>query len=455
MQTLLPDRGILLGRRILLGMVVLITALLCIDGALAQERKGPVDTVSITGAIDPASERLFARALDRASADQAEVLIVLLDTPGGLDSSMRAMVQGMLQSPVPVVVFVYPQGGRAASAGVFLAMAAHVAVMAPATDIGAAHPVSVGGGQMPGAMDDKVTNEAVAYIRSLAELRQRNAEWAEQAVRSSQTMTAQEAVAADVVDFIARDVPDLLAQLEGYRVQTPTWSRTLVVQGASLREMEYNVAEQALKFIINPNTAYLLFLIGLYAVIAELYNPGAVVPAVVGAIAIVLALVAFGTLPINWGGVALLVVAAALIAFEAQNPGLGVLGFGGVAALVLGTLLLYQPLTAPFGGPFFVSPWALGMMVLLTVAFLLLLLRIAAQSQNEPQQFRGQRRIVGQEGVALTALDPEGVVRVGGEEWSARTMGTAVAEGEQVWVYDVEGLALLVGPAPEIPALST
>ena len=442
-------------RRILLGIVILAAALLTVDGALAQERVGTVDSVKITGAIDPASERLFARALDRAIADQAEVLIVLLDTPGGLDSSMRAMVQGMLMSPVPVVVYVYPQGGRAASAGVFLAMAAHVAVMAPGTDIGAAHPVSVGGGQITGDMSDKVTNEAVAYIRSLAELRQRNAEWAEQAVRSSQTMTAQEAVEADVVDFIAHDVPDLLAQLQGYQVQTPTWSRTLVVEGAPLRELEQNFAEQALKFIFNPNTAYLLFLIGLYAVIAELYNPGAVLPAVVGAIAIVLALVAFGTLPINWGGVVLLVVAAALIAFEAQNPGLGVLGFGGVAALVLGTLLLYQPLTAPFGGPFFVSPWVLGFMVVLTLAFLLLLLRIAAQSQNQPQQFRGQRRIVGQEGVAVTALDPEGVVRVGGEEWSARTMGTAVAEGEQVWVYDVEGLALVVGPAPEIPALST
>ena len=265
-----------------------------------------------------------------------------------------------------------------------------------------------------GDMNDKVTNEAVAYIRSLAELRQRNAEWAEQAVRSSQTLTAQEAVEADVVDLIARDVPDLIAMLQGYRVQTPSWTRTLVVAGAPLREMEHNIAEQTLKFILNPNTAYLLFLIGLYAVIAELYNPGAIVPAVVGAIAIVLALVAFGTLPINWGGVVLLMVAAALIAFEAQNPGLGVLGFGGVVALVLGTLLLYQPLTSPFGGPFFVSPWVLGFMVVLTLAFLLLLLRIAAQSQKQPQQFRGQRRIVGQEGVALTALDPEGVVRVGG-----------------------------------------
>ena len=442
-------------RRVLLGILFLVGGLLSIEGALAQERVGTVDTVTITGAIDPASERLFARALDRAIADQAETLIVLLDTPGGLDSSMRAMVQGMLASPVPVVVYVSPQGGRAASAGVFLAMAAHVAVMAPGTDIGAAHPVSVGGGQLLGDMDDKVTNEAVAYIRSLAELRQRNAEWAEQAVRSSQTMTAQEAVAAGVVDLIARDVPDLIAKLDGRQVQTPTWSRTLVVSGAPLREMEYNFAEQALKFIINPNTAYLLFLIGLYAVIAELYNPGAVLPAVVGAIAIVLALVAFGTLPINWGGVALLVVAAALIAFEAQNPGLGVLGFGGVAALVLGTLLLYQPLTAPFGGPFFVSPWVFGTMVVLTLGFLLLLLRLAAQSQQEPQRFRGQQRIIGQEGVALTALEPEGVVRVAGEEWSARTEGATVAEGDRIWVYDVDGLALVVGPAPEIPALAT
>ena len=442
-------------RRVLLGIIVLVAGLLSVEGALAQERVGTVDTVRISGAIDPASEQLFARAVDRAVADQAEVLIVLLDTPGGLDSSMRAMVQDMLMSPVLVVVFVYPQGGRAASAGVFLAMAAHVAVMAPGTDIGAAHPVSAGGGQIMGDMNDKVTNEAVAYIRSLAELRERNAEWEEQAVRSSQTMTAEEAVKSDVVDLIAQDLPDLIAKLDGRQVQTPSWTRTLVVAGAPLREMEHNFAEQVLKFIFNPNTAYLLFLIGLYAVIAELYSPGAIVPAVVGAIAIVLALVAFGTLPIYWGGVALLLVAAALIAFEAQNPGLGVLGFGGVVTLVLGTLLLYQPLTSPFSGPFFVSPWVLGFMVALTVAFLLLLLRIAAQSQNEPQQFRGQRRIVGQEGLALTALDPEGVVRVAGEEWSARTMGTSVQEGDQIWVYDVDGLALVVGPAPEIPAIST
>lgn len=442
-------------RKLLLGLIALVTALLAFEGALAQERTGSVDTVSITGAIDPASERLFARALDRAIADQAEVLIVLLDTPGGLDSSMRAMVQGILASPVPVVVYVYPQGGRAASAGVFLAMAAHIAVMAPGTDIGAAHPVTVGGGQILGDMNAKVTNEAVAYIRSLAELRQRNAEWAEQAVRSSQTMTAQEAVDANVVDFVARDIPDLLAKLEGHQVQTPSWTRTLVVQGAPMREMEHNLAEQTIKFILNPNTAYLLFLIGLYAVIAELYNPGAIVPAVVGAIAIVLALVSFGTLPINWGGVALLVIAAALIAFEAQNPGLGILGFGGVVALVLGTLLLYQPLTTPFGGPFFVSPWILGFMVVLTVGFLLLLLRLAAESLKEPQQFRGQRHIVGQEGVALTDLAPEGVVRVAGEEWSARTTGETVAEGGQIWVYEVDGLVLVVGPVPEIPTLTT
>lgn len=441
-------------RRVLLGWFVLVAFLYSFEGALAQDRKSTVDTVTITGAIDPASERLLARALDRAIADQAEALIILLDTPGGLDSSMRAMVQGMLMSPVPVVVYVYPQGGRAASAGVFLAMAAHVAVMAPGTDIGAAHPVSVGGGQMLGDMDAKVTNEAVAYIRSLAELRGRNAEWAEQAVRSSQTMTAEEALKSDVIDLIARDIPDLMAKLDGRQVQTPSWSRTLVVAGAPLREMEYNLAEQALKFILNPNTAYLLFLIGLYAVIAELYNPGAIVPAVVGAIAIVLALVSFGTLPINWGGVALLVIAAALIAFEAQNPGLGILGFGGVVALVLGTLLLYQPLTSPFGGPFFVSPWILGFMVALTVAFLVFLLRIAAQSQQEPQWFRGQKRIVGQEGVALTALEPEGVVRVAGEEWSARTAGEPVGEGDQVWVYEVDGLTLVVGPVPEIPTLT-
>lgn len=442
-------------RRLLLGMLVLVTALLAVDGALAQQRTGSVDTVTLTGAIDPASERLFARALDRAIADQAEVLIVLLDTPGGLDSSMRAMVQGILASPVPVVVYVYPQGGRAASAGVFLAMAAHVAVMAPGTDIGAAHPVTAGGGQLLGDMDAKVTNEAVAYIRSLAELRQRNAEWAEQAVRSSQTMTAQEALDANVVDLMARDIPDLLAKLEGHQVQTPTWTRTLVVAGAPLREMEHNLAEQTIKFILNPNTAYLLFLIGLYAVIAELYNPGAIVPAVVGVIAIVLALVSFGTLPINWGGVALLVIAAALIAFEAQNPGLGILGFGGVAALVLGTLLLYQPLTTPFGGPFYVSPWILGFMVLLTVGFLLLLLRLAAQSLKEPQQFRGQERVVGQEGVAVTALDPVGIVRVEGEEWSACTTGETVAEGDQIWVYEVDGLVLVVGPVPEIPTLTS
>lgn len=441
-------------RRVLLGIIVLGVALLSVQGALAQERVGTVDTVTISGAIDPASERLFARALDRAIADEAEALIVLLDTPGGLDSSMRAMIQGMLSSPVPVIVFVYPQGGRAASAGVFLAMAAHVAVMAPGTDIGAAHPVTVGGGQILGDMDDKVTNEAVAYIRSLAELRDRNAEWAEQAVRSSQTMTAEEAAKADVVDLIARDVPDLIAKLHGFQVHTPSWSRTLVLEGAPLREMEHNVAEQALKFILNPNTAYLLFLIGLYAIIAELYNPGAVLPAVVGVLAIVLALVAFGTLPINWGGVALLILAAALIAFEAQNPGLGVLGFGGVVALVLGTLLLYQPLTAPFGGPFFVSPWLLGFMVAFTVAFLVFLVRIAAQSQKEPQQFKGRKRILGREGVALTALDPEGVVRVDGEEWSARTAGEPVAEGAHVWVYELDGLALVVGPAPEIPTLT-
>ncbi|HET6451134.1 MAG TPA: nodulation protein NfeD, partial [Spirochaetia bacterium] len=277
--------------------VLLFTSTLFLFGSLALSAQARVvDVLTVSAAIDPISARYIARGVDRAGRDGAELLVIELDTPGGLGSSMDDIVAKVLASPVPVAVYVSPPGGRAASAGVFVAMAAHVAAMAPGTHIGAAHPVSSNGSDIPGAMGDKILNDAVATLRSLADLRGRPASWADDAVRRSQSLTETEAVSRGVVDLVAPSLGDLLARLDGRTVKMPSGSVTLHTLGAEVRRIRPTFMDSILAFLINPDIAYILLVIGIFGVIFELTSPGAIAPGVAGGIALLLAFIAFGNL---------------------------------------------------------------------------------------------------------------------------------------------------------------
>src|SRR3989449_3880738 len=301
----------------------------------------PVSAIDIDGAITPITVRLLAAAIERAQADGSQALVVQLNTPGGLERSMRSMVQSILNSEIPVIVYVAPTGARAASAGVFVTMAAHVAAMAPATNIGAAHPVAVGG-QMDKETVKKVENDAAAFARTIATERGRNVEWAEKAVRSSVSATEREAVKLKVVDLIADSVPDLLAKVDGREVKTIKGAVTLTTRDAPVKRIEVRFRDRFLALISDPNVAYILMMMGMLGIFFDLSNPGAILPGVIGGISLILAFFAFQSLPINWAGLLLILFGVVLLIVEIKVVSHGILTIGGVISMVLGSIMLYD-----------------------------------------------------------------------------------------------------------------
>ncbi len=301
----------------------------------------PVSLIEIEGAITPVTVRLVSMAVERAQAERAQALVLQLDTPGGLERSMRSIVQTILNAEVPVIVYVGPTGARAASAGVFLTIAGHVAAMAPATNIGAAHPVAVGG-QMDKEMAKKVENDAAAFARSIASERNRNVEWAEKAVRSSVSATEREAVKLKIVDLVADNVPDLLAKVDGRTVKTTKGVVTLRTRDAPVKRIEVRFRDRFLALITDPNVAYVLMMVGMLGLFFELSNPGVILPGIIGGISIILAFFAFQSLPINWAGLLLILFGVALLIAEIKVVSHGVLTIGAVVAMVLGSLMLYD-----------------------------------------------------------------------------------------------------------------
>ena len=428
-----------------------------VAGAAAQRPAGPVIQVGhLHGEINAVAPRYVGRMVDHAEQRGAEALVLTLDTPGGLDSAMRDVVQRLLRSSVPVVVYVFPPGARAGSAGVFLVLAADVAAMAPGTNIGAAHPVAAGPGG-PAAISDpvlaqKITNDAVAYARSLAQQHGRNADWAERAVRESASLPASEALRQHVVDEVATDLDDLLAKLDGRVVKGPWGERPLHTRGAVLYEEEESFFERFLSVLANPNVAYLLFTIGSYAIVAELYHPGAIVPAVVGSLCLLLALVGFGSLPVNWGGVALLLLAIGLLVAEIKVASHGLLALGGVVAFALGSLLLFEPLaTGPFGAAARVSLWLIVLLTAASALFVAGLVRFGLAARRRPPLLMGP--LPGDTGWVRSALSPAGTVLVRNELWSAESVAGPVAAGMAVRVLARRGLRLLVEPVAEPEAI--
>jgi membrane-bound serine protease (ClpP class) len=415
--------------------------------ALAQnDSPGEVVILNVHGVIDPVVAQYVKRGIEAAASSGAELIVIQLDTPGGLDTAMRDIVQTILNSDVPIVVFVAPPGARAASAGVFITVAAHVAAMAPSTNIGAAHPVDLSQSEMPEVMADKVTNDAAAYIKAIAEQRGRNIEWVEQAVRQSESLAATEALERGVIDFVVDDVADLLAKLDGYPVKLKDTEVTLDLAAATVTERPMSWLEVIAHGIVDPNIAYILLSLGTIALIAEFYHPGAIIPGVSGVIALIFAFVALGSLPVNWGGIALIALAFILFILDLQIAGFA-LSVAGVVSFVLGSLLLFSPFNppAPTMPRLSVDPWLLTGMTALLVGFFTFALTAALRAQKATVLMGGGTDIlIGATGVAVSNLDPQGVVQVQNETWTATVDSESVDAGEEVEVVDTDGLRLRV-----------
>jgi membrane-bound serine protease (ClpP class) len=404
----------------------------------------PVSVIEMDGAIGPVTVRLLDSAIARAHADGSQALVVELNTPGGLERSMRAMVQSILRSDIPIIVYVWPTGGRAASAGVFITMAAHVAAMAPATNIGAAHPVTAGGGGMDKEMSAKVENDAAAFARSIATERGRNVDWAEKAVRSSVSATEREAVKLHIVDLVAADVPDLLAQVDGRTVKTSKGPVTLHTKDAPVKLIEVRLRDRLLALISDPNIAYILMMMGMLGMFFELSNPGSVLPGVIGGICLILAFFAFQSLPINWAGLLLILFGLVLLVADVKVASHGVLTVGGVIAMLLGSMMLYD---APESGGLRVSWLVVIPTVAATAGLVLVAVSLGFRALHRPAT-TGAAGMVGQTGLVKVPLDPEGQVQVEGELWKAIAADGPVAAGERVRVTGVDGLTLTVARTP-------
>ena len=436
---------------LLLGLAGLLTA-----RAEAQEPATPhALLITVDGVINPVKDRYIERAIEVAEAGEAKLLVIRLDTPGGLLDSTRDIVERLLASPVPAAVYVSPAGARAGSAGTFITAAANFAVMTPGSNIGAAAPVSATGQDLDETLASKVENDAAALIRSIAQERGRNAELLEATVRKAASYTAQEALDGNVVDFIAEDMDSLLSQLDGLTAQTPAGPVTLETGGLEMRDLEKNLLENLLEFLADPNVSFLLLTIGGLGIVIELFNPGLIVPVVVGVICLILAFVAVGNLPVNWAGVALILLAIALAAAEVVVAGFGILGIGAAVSLVLGGLLLFAQFgdASPTLPPLSVNRWLIIGTGVVVAGSVLYLAREAVKSRRQRRAGASQA-VVGKVGVVTRTLSPRGIVRVASDTWTAVSAdGDRIEAGEEVWVLDVDGLVLTV-TRPEFPYLA-
>ena len=436
---------------------------------------GSATLVELNGPIAPAMGRYVARALSGAAARHSSVIVLQMDTPGGLDSSMRAIIKAILASPIPVVTYVAPGGARAASAGTYILYASHFAAMAPATNLGAATPISIGGGETPStpvspaspatpntpkgtggpastpdsskapeintASERKAVNDAVAYIRSLAQLRGRNADWGESAVRGAASLSAQDALSRNAIDLIATDVPDLLRQLDGRKVQIAGRDIVMHTAGAMVTRVIPDWRDNLLIMLTHPTIAYGLLLVGIYGLLLEGYNPGAVLPGVVGALSLVMGLYAFELLAVNFAGVALLILGAGLIVLELFMPAFGSLGIGGLVAFIIGSIILFDN---PSQGLHMALPLVVGVATAGAV-MVAAITWLAARARSRPVT-TGVEAMIGQLVEVVELSRNECVVRYGGELWSAHAP-VALHVGQQARIVKVCGLKLCVEPA--------
>lgn len=417
---------------------LLILLVFQVAGGLAKEAVRPVYVIKAAGSINPGLAEFIIDSLRQAEKDQSQALVIQLDTPGGLDASMRQINQAIVNSTVPVIVYVSPKGARAASAGALITLAAHVAAMAPGTNIGAAHPVSLGLGKMDKVMGEKVVNDMVAYGRGLAQERGRNADWVEKAVRKSVSIPAKEAVRLKVVDLTAENLDDLLAKVNHLPVQVAGKTQRLQTVGAPVREIPEGLRTRILKHIADPNIAFILMMLGLAGLYFELAHPGVVLPGVVGALSLLLAFYAFQTLPINFIGLLLILLAFVFFILEFKVTSYGLLSLGGVISLLLGSMMLFR------GGE---TGMEVSWTVLIPTVVIISLFFIAVAGlvfrSHLRRSMTGSAGLVGEKGVAFTDLDPNGQVFVHGEYWQAMSE-VPIQAGEPIEVIKVINLKLLV-----------
>lgn len=429
-----------------LGIVLILLAFTLPSVPLvAQAQSGAhVDVISVDGTIDTWVDGYINRGISAAEQDGAEAAIILLNTPGGALNAMQDITTRMLNARVPVVVYVYPQGAWAGSAGTFITLAANIAAMAPGTTIGAAHPVDSSGQNIPSDENTKVTNFSVGIIKNIAQQRGRNADWAANAVQNSIAATAQEALDQHVIDLMATDLNDLMNKIDGKTVKTAAGDITLHTQRAGMNYIDMNLPEVFLHTIVDPNIALILLQIGLLAIAVELYNPGATIPAVVGGICLILAFVALGNLPVNWGGVILIVLSVIAFLIDVKVNSI-VLTAGGLIMFILGGLLLFMPLTPqpPTLPSVSVSPIFLLVLGGAEAAFFLFLLGAVVRARNYPV-LTGKESMVGVGGIATSDLAPIGTVQVKGESWTAVAEEGSIKRGDEVKVAGVNGLRLKV-----------
>jgi membrane-bound serine protease (ClpP class) len=413
--------------------------------ALAADAPAPVLVGYIKDEINPITARYVDRVISDGESDNAAAVVFVIDTPGGLIDSTYQITARFLASRVPIVTFVAPTGARAASAGTFITMAGHVAAMAPATNIGAAHPVDSSGGDIQGDLRLKAENDAVAHIVNIAKVRGRNEQWAEDAVRKSVSARVDEAVALHVVDLPANDVPDLLTKIDGRTVTTSAGDVRLATKGAPVIDDGLNPIEAFLHLVVNPQIAVLLFTLGTYGLIFELSNPGLIFPGIIGVIAIILALFSFGTLDANGAGVALMVFAVLLFVAEIKVQAHGLLTAGGIASLVIGLIILFPPFRPTFPGVRqSVDPLVVASVVGLTAIFFGVALRTALRPLPVAS---GASLLLGAVGVAKTDVAPRGIAHVAGEDWSVVSEGGDIPKGGAVRVKRVDSVRLIVEPA--------
>ncbi|MDN5941967.1 MAG: nodulation protein NfeD [Nitrospira sp.] len=392
------------------------------------------------GVINPVAAEYLHDALDSAQESNAQALIIRLNTPGGLDTSMRLIIKDITGAAIPVVVYVSPSSGRAASAGVFITMAAHVAAMAPGTNIGAAHPVAMGGAEMDKAMKEKVENDSVAYIKSIAEQRGRNVAWAEDAVRKSLSVTEREALKLKVIDLVANELPGLLKQLDGRAIPLQSGQTVLRTTDATVREFPMGLRLELLKTLSDPNIAYLLMTIGTIGIMAELYNPGAILPGIVGAISLILAFYSLQSLPVNYAGVLLFLLGIVFFILEATVTSYGLLAIGGVVAMLLGSMMLIKT-----DVEFLQISWSVILpVVALTAAFSLFMVGMGVRAMRR-RPATGREEMVGLVGIVKTALTPRGQLAIHGELWEAIS-DRPLQPGDKAEVIRVDGLRLHVKP---------
>ncbi len=404
------------------------------------ERKREVLVIRVDGVINPVSAEFIGRSLTEANEKHNDALVIELDTPGGLDTSMRTIVKGIISSTTPVIVYIAPSGARAASAGVFVTLSADVAAMAPGTNIGAAHPVTMGGRELSKTMEKKVVNDAAAYIRSLAERNGRNADWAEEAVRKSVSLAAEDALKDHVVDIVSPNLDSLLKSVDGWKVRTGKGEKVLKTANAVIVKKEMGWRYRLLNFISDPSVAYILMLLGFYGLFFEFTNPGSIFPGVTGAIFLILAFYSFQTLPVNYAGLLLIILGLVLFILEIKIVSHGILTIGGIISMVLGSLMLFES-PAPF---FRLSLYLILPAVIFTALFFTITFRLAYRAfRSKP--VTGKEGLVGMEGTAKTEVTKEtGMVSVQGELWSAYS-DDFISKGDRITVQSVSGLKLKVG----------